>query len=116
MLGADYLVRKGVIPIYTDWIQAEKYWKENIQFKKIQGNKKEMEIMDRKIKDVIAKYLEMDKKLLKWSNQLVLKSNRDYQLLIKNDFTISTDLTSRPKSIERNHSPNSFNIWVGLSI
>jgi hypothetical protein len=42
------------MPIYTNKAQAEKYWRENIQFKEFQGNKKEMEIMDKKIKDAIA--------------------------------------------------------------
>jgi hypothetical protein len=50
--------------IYTNWIQAEKYWKENIQFKEFQGNKKEMEIMDKKIKNTIANkvLIETDRK------------------------------------------------------
>jgi hypothetical protein len=29
-----------MMPIYTDRPQAEKYWRENIQFKEFQGNKK----------------------------------------------------------------------------
>jgi hypothetical protein len=44
MLGTDHLVRKAVMPIYTDSIGTEKNWKKNIQFKEFQENKKEMEI------------------------------------------------------------------------
>jgi hypothetical protein len=38
------------MPNYRNKAQAEKYWKENIHFKEFEGNKKEMEIMDKKIK------------------------------------------------------------------
>jgi hypothetical protein len=57
--------------IYTNRAQAEKYWKENIKFKEFQGNKKEMEIKDKKIKDAIANevLIETDKKSLRWCNQ-----------------------------------------------
>jgi hypothetical protein len=118
VLGADYLVKRGVIPIYMNRAQAEKYWKENIQFKEFQGNKKEMEIMDKKIKNAIANkvLIETDRKSLRCCNQyrLVLKSNvvdmrginqfikpihfkmegipTLEQLLMKNDFAISYDL------------------------
>jgi hypothetical protein len=86
VLGAEYLVKRGMMPIYTDRVQAEKYWKENILFKEFQGNKKEMEIMDKKIKDAIANgvLIETDKKSLRWCNQyrLVPKSNGDYRLVV----------------------------------
>jgi hypothetical protein len=75
------LVKKGVMPIYTDRIQAENYWRENIKFKKFHGTQKEMEIMDQKIKDAIANkvLIETDKKSLRWYNQyrLVPKSKGD---------------------------------------
>jgi hypothetical protein len=75
-----------MMPIYTNRPQAEKYWRENIQFKEFQGNKKEMEIMDKKIKDAIVNgvLIETDKKSLRWCNQyrLVPKSNGDYQLVV----------------------------------
>jgi hypothetical protein len=75
-----------MMPIYTDKIQAEKYWRENIQFKEFQGNEKEMEIMDKKIKNAITNgvLIETDKKSLRWCNQyrLVPKSNGDYWLVV----------------------------------
>jgi hypothetical protein len=69
--GADYLIKKGVMPIYMNRAQAEKYWKENIQFKEFQENRKEMEIMDKKIKDAIINIvlIETDRKSLRWCNQ-----------------------------------------------
>jgi hypothetical protein len=55
------------MPIYTDRIQAESYWRKNIKFKEFHGTQKEMEIMDEKIKDTIANkvLIETDKKSLK---------------------------------------------------
>jgi hypothetical protein len=59
------------MPIYTDRPQVEKYLNENIKFKEFQGNKKEMEIMDRKIKNAIANkvLIKRDRKSLRWCNQ-----------------------------------------------
>jgi hypothetical protein len=73
-----------MIPIYTNRDQAEKYWKENIQFKEFQRNKKEMEIMDKRIKDAIANkgLIETDKKSLRWYNQYRLVS----KLLVGNGY------------------------------
>jgi hypothetical protein len=86
VLGADYLVKKGIMPIYMNRAQADKYWKENVQFKEFQGNKKEMEIMDKKINDPIANkvLIEMDRKSLRWCNQYIIvpKSNGDYWLVV----------------------------------
>jgi hypothetical protein len=63
--------KRGAMPIYINRCQVEKYWRENIQFKKFQGNKKEMKIMDRKIKNVIANkvLIETDKESARWCNQ-----------------------------------------------
>jgi predicted nucleic acid-binding OB-fold protein len=74
------------MPIYTNRAQVEKYWRENIKFKEFQGSKKEMEIMNKKIKDAIANrvLIEMDRKSLRWDNQyrLVPKPNGDYWLVV----------------------------------
>jgi hypothetical protein len=74
------------MPIYTNRTQTEKYWKKNIKFKEFEGNKKEMEIMDKKIKNAITNnvLIKTNKKSLKWCNQyrLVPKSNRDYWLVM----------------------------------
>jgi hypothetical protein len=48
VLEAEYLVKRGIMPIYTNRIQAEKYWKENIQFKEFQGNRKRWKLWTRK--------------------------------------------------------------------
>jgi hypothetical protein len=86
ILEENYLVKRRVMQIYTNKAQAEKYWRENIQFKEFQGNKKKMEIMDKRIKDAIANrvLIEMDRKSLRWCNQyrLVPKSNRDYKPVV----------------------------------
>jgi hypothetical protein len=74
------------MPIYTDRIQAENYWRENIKFKEFHNTQKEMEIMDQKIKDAITNevLIEMNKESLRWCNQyrLVPKSNGDYRLVV----------------------------------
>jgi hypothetical protein len=121
VLGADYLVRRGVMLIYMNRTQAEKYWKENIQFKEFQGNKKEMGIMDKKIKDVIANkvLIETDRKSLRWCNQYrVSKSNGDYQLVvdIKNEPIYETNSfqNGRTPTLEQLLMKNDFAISQNL--
>jgi hypothetical protein len=47
------LVKRGIMPIYTNKPLAESYWRENLRFKEFHGTKRENKIMDQKIKEAI---------------------------------------------------------------
>jgi hypothetical protein len=45
------LVKRGIMPIYTNKYKAEKYWEENLKFEGFHSTKKENEIMKQKIEE-----------------------------------------------------------------
>jgi hypothetical protein len=81
------LVRRGIMPIYTNKPMAEKYWEENLKFEEFCGTKRKNKIMKEKIQDAIknAVLVETPKHLIHWCNQyrLVPKTNGDMRLVVE---------------------------------
>jgi hypothetical protein len=64
------LVKRGIIPIYTDKFKAEKYLGENLRLEEFQGTKRENKIMKEKIEETVKNgvLVETPKNLIHWCN------------------------------------------------